>query len=372
MESVGLMDYKNDLINAFRGKTVLITGHTGFKGGWLALWLHSLGANVIGYGLDPSSSPSFFQKTRLSRKITDIRGDILDYKKILDVVTKSSPDFVFHLAAQPLVRASYKNPAYTFNVNFMGTVNVLEAIRVTAHPTICVCITSDKCYENMECDYPYRESDQMGGHDPYSASKGAAEIAIASYRKSFFNPSMSKSTSSLSSVRAGNIIGGGDWAEDRIVPDCIRSLVKSEPIKIRNPLAIRPWQWVLEPLLGYLLLALKMRENQKEYCGAWNFGPSTSNNVTVQTIAEKIICNWGSGSWESPVQNSDNLHEAKYLKLDITKSVSRLGWKPVYSIDDAILKTVEWYKTDYNQVEDMDKFSLCQIEAYLQDAKLKQ
>jgi CDP-glucose 4,6-dehydratase len=303
----------------------------------------------------------------LSGKITDLRGDIRDLNNISEVIRKYHPDFVFHLAAQSLVRASYKNPHDTFNANVMGTVNILEAIRVAGKPIVCVCITSDKCYENKEWDYAYRENDPMGGHDPYSASKGAAELVIASYRKSFFESDRSKPTCALSSSRSGNIIGGGDWAEDRIVPDCLRFLMDGRTIKIRNPAAGRPWQFVLDPLFGYLWLALKMKEHPYEYSGAWNFGPQYTNNVDVQTLTEKIIREWGVGKWESTSKNKNNLHEAGSLKLDIAKTVTRLGWKPVYGIDEAIQKTIEWYKNYYSKSSDMGLFSQQQIAAFMRD-----
>ncbi|WP_321504107.1 CDP-glucose 4,6-dehydratase [uncultured Methanoregula sp.] len=361
------MNYKEKLVRSFNGQTVLITGHTGFKGGWLALWLESLGAKVIGYSLDPPTQPSFFRQTGLSQKITDLRGDVRELAALSKVFRKYRPEFVFHLAAQPLVRASYKTPHDTFEVNVMGTANVLEAIRLSGTPTVCVCITSDKCYENREWDYAYRENDPMGGHDPYSASKGAAEIVIASYRKSYFGGEGSASPYALSSARAGNVIGGGDWAEDRIVPDCVQSLIDGKTIIIRNPSAVRPWQFVLDPLSGYLWLALAMKEHPDEYSGAWNFGPHYSNNVDVGTLTEKIIREWGSGKWEHP-PHTDNLHEAGFLKLDIAKSVTKLGWRPVYGINEAIQKTIAWYKADYTRAEDMYKFSLDQIETYMHDA----
>jgi len=361
------MNYKETLVQFFNERTVLITGHTGFKGGWLALWLESIGANVIGYSQAPPTNPSFFNETGLHNYITDIRGDILDQKNISQVINTHRPDYVFHLAAQPLVRASYRNPHETFNVNIMGTVNILESIRLSQHPTVCVCITSDKCYENKEWDYAYRENDPLGGYDPYSASKGAAEIVIASYRKSFFECRESKRMCALSSARAGNVIGGGDWADDRIVPDCVQSLVNGKSIQIRNPSAIRPWQFVLDPLFGYLWLALKMKVHPEEYSGAWNFGPDYSNAVDVGTLTEKIVHEWGAGTWESNHQ-ANNLHEAGFLKLDIAKSVTKLGWKPVYGIDEAIHKTIEWYKTKDTRAEDMYKFSLGQIESYFHDA----
>lgn len=371
MEAVGLMTIHKKLIDSYQGKTVLITGHTGFKGSWLALWLESLGAKVIGYSLDPPTDPSVFQATGLSDRIIDIRGDILDCNKVFETVKKYRPEFIFHLAAQPLVRHSYKNPLETFNVNVIGTANILESIRLSQYPTTCVCITSDKCYENREWDYAYRENDPLGGHDPYSASKGAAEIVIASYRKSFFTTGKENSFVSLSSARAGNIIGGGDWAEDRIVPDCIRSLIKERPVEIRNPHAIRPWQFVLDPLFGYLLLALKMKEAPEGYAEAWNFGPCHANAIDVQTLTEKVLKEWGSGTWKGMAQNENAPHEASYLKLDIAKSMTRLRWKPVYTIDEAIQKTIGWYMKYYSGKTDMYDFSLKQVKTYMKDAMKK-
>ena len=371
MEAVGLMTVHKKMIDSYQGKTVLITGHTGFKGVWLALWLESFGAKVIGYSLDPPTTPSFFQATGLSGRVIDIRGDILDFNKIFKTVKKHRPEFIFHLAAQPLVRQSYKNPLETFNVNVLGTANILESIRLSQYPTTCVCITSDKCYENREWNYAYRENDPLGGHDPYSASKGAAELVIASYRNSFFNPGKENPLVSLSSARAGNIIGGGDWAEDRIVPDCIRALVKKKPIEIRNPHAIRPWQFVLDPLFGYLWLALKMKEDPEAYADAWNFGPYHANAVDVQTLTEKVLEEWGSGTWKGVSNNETAPHEARYLKLDTAKSISKLGWKPVYDIEKTILKTIVWYKEYYTGKTDMYEFSLKQVKTYIKDARKK-
>jgi len=371
VEAVGLMTVRKKLIDSYQGKTVLITGHTGFKGCWLGLWLESLGAQVIGYSLEPPTDPSVFKVTGLSDRIIDIHGDILDCNKIFETVKKYRPEFIFHLAAQPLVRYSYKHPLETFNVNVIGTANILESVRLSQYPVICVCITSDKCYENREWDYAYREIDPLGGHDPYSASKAASEIVIASYRKSFFYIGKENSLVTLSSARAGNIIGGGDWAEDRIVPDCIRALVKEITVEIRNPHAIRPWQFVLDPLFGYLLLALKMKEKPERYAGAWNFGPYHSNAVDVQTITEKVLEEWGSGTWQGAFQNENASHEANYLKLDISKSNTKLGWKPVYDIDETIRKTIEWYRGYYTGKTDMYDFSLKQIKAYMKDAMKK-
>lgn len=370
METVELMTVQKKLTGAYQGRTVLVTGHTGFKGSWLALWLESLGAKVIGYSLDPPTDPSFFQATGLSDRIVDNRGDILDRVRIFEMIKKYRPEYIFHLAAQPLVRFSYKHPLDTFNVNVIGTAHVLESVRTSQYPVTCVCITSDKCYANRECDYAYREDDPVGGHDPYSASKAAAELVIASYRKSFFSPGKEPHVS-LSSVRAGNIIGGGDWAEDRIVPDCVRALVQGDPVEIRNPGAVRPWQFVLDPLFGYLWLALKMGEEPDKYADAWNFGPDHSNTVDVRTLAEKILREWGSGTWKVPSQNENTPHEAGYLKLDSTKSIVRLGWKPAYGIDEAVMKTIGWYREFYNGNNDMYEFSLQQIRTYMTDVMKK-
>jgi CDP-glucose 4,6-dehydratase len=371
VEVVGLMTVHKKLMDVYQGRTVLITGHTGFKGSWLALWLESIGAKVVGFSLDPPTDPSVFQVTGLSDRIIDIRGNILDSNKVFETVKKYRPEFIFHLAAQPLVRHSYKNHLETFNVNVMGTANILESIRLSGNPTTCVCITSDKCYENREWDYAYRENDPLGGHDPYSASKGAAEIVIASYRKSFFCSDHQHQVVSLSSARAGNIIGGGDWAEDRIVPDCVRALIKNSSIEIRNPHAIRPWQFVLDPLFGYLWLALKMKEDPELYADAWNFGPYHSNAVNVQTLTEKILREWGRGTWKGMSQNENAPHEASYLKLDIAKSMTRLGWKPVYDIDATIQKTIAWYKQFYSRNGEMYTFSLGQIKSYMQESSKK-
>ncbi len=366
LEAVELMTVQKKLINSYHDKTVLLTGHTGFKGGWLALWLESLGAKIIGYSLDPPTDPSFFQATGLSARIIDIRGDILDRVKISEVIEKYHPDYIFHLAAQSLVRFSYKYPLDTFNINIIGTANILESIRLSDYAVTCVCITSDKCYANRECSYAYQENDPLGGHDPYSASKAGAELVIDSYRKSYFSEGK-KTRVSLSSVRAGNIIGGGDWAEDRIVPDCIRALVKGNPVGVRNPHAIRPWQFILDPLFGYLWLASKMREEPDKYADAWNFGPEHLTTLDVQTLTEKIILEWGSGTSKDLSNNKNAPHEAGYLKLDSSKSRVRLGWKPTYAIDDAIQKTIGWYRKYYTGTNNMYEFSLNQVNQFMHD-----
>jgi len=355
--------------NAFwPGRRVFLTGHTGFKGGWLALWLQQLGAEVHGYSLAPPTIPSLFETAQVAKTLaSDVRADIRDYPAFEGALKKANPEIIFHLAAQPLVRASYREPLETLATNVMGTAHLLQAARQVDGLRAIIAITTDKCYENREWVYPYRETDPLGGHDPYSASKGAAELAIASYRKSFLKAGGSGPARALSSARAGNVIGGGDWAEDRIVPDCIRSLVNGKTIRIRNPSAERPWQFVLDPLFGYLLLALAMKKNPKDFSGAWNFGPYHSNNIDVRTLTEKIIREWGAGTWVGTTQDK-KLHEASCLRLDITKSVTRLGWRPVYDINQAIRKTVEWYKTDYTRAEDMYIFSLEQIETFIHDA----
>ena len=355
------MEYFN---NVYKNKTVLVTGHTGFKGSWLSIWLRELGANVIGYALDPYTEKDNFVLAKLENKITDIRGDIRDKEHLEKVFEQYKPDFVFHLAAQPLVRLSYDQPVETYEVNVMGTINVMECIRKTPETRIGIMITTDKCYENKEQIWGYRENEAFGGYDPYSSSKGAAEIAISSWRNSFFNPKdYEKHKKSIASVRAGNVIGGGDWSLDRIIPDCIRALEKGEAIRIRNPKAIRPWEHVLEPLSGYLLLGKKMYEEPSKYCEGWNFGPSLDSIVPVWEIGEKIIKYYGSGELEDK-SKKDELHEAKLLALDITKARFNLGWKPRWNIDKAIEKTVEWYKKYSN--EDIYELCIKQIEVFLQ------
>lgn len=358
-----------DFNNVYKNKTVLVTGHTGFKGSWLSIWLRELGANVIGYALDPYTEKDNFVLTKLENKITDIRGDVRDKEHLEKVFKQYKPDFVFHLAAQPLVRLSYDQPVETYEVNVMGTINVMECIRKTPETKVGIMITTDKCYENKEQIWGYRENEAFGGYDPYSSSKGAAEIAINSWRNSFFNPKdYEKHKKSIASVRAGNVIGGGDWSLDRIIPDCIRALEKDEAISIRNPKAIRPWEHVLEPLSGYLLLGQKMYEEPSKYCEGWNFGPNLDSIVPVWEIGEKIIKYFGSGKLQDNSKEGE-LHEAKLLVLDITKVRFNLGWKPRWDIDKAIEKTVEWYKKYSNE----DVYELCtkQIEEFINNKKNK-
>lgn len=336
--------------NFYRGKRVLITGHTGFKGSWLAIWLHKMGAEVIGIALDPFSEKDNYVLSGIGDKIkADLRADIRDSQLMKDIFQKYQPEIVFHLAAQPLVRLSYEIPVETYEVNVMGTINVLEAIRNTDSVKVAVMITTDKCYENKEQIWGYRENEAMGGYDPYSSSKGAAEIAIASWRRSFFNPSyFNKHGKSVASVRAGNVIGGGDWAKDRIIPDCIRALEQGQDIEIRSPKAVRPWQHVLEPLSGYLLLAMNMWTEPTKYCEGWNFGPRMDAVVDVWTVGRYVINTYGSGNLKD-ISEPNALHEARLLMLDISKAVFELKWEPKMNIEECVTLTVDWYKRYVNE-----------------------
>lgn len=354
-----------DIFNGFyKGKRVLITGHTGFKGSWLAVWLHALGAKVVGVGLDPVTDRDNFVLTGIGKMIdADIRADIRDGERMKQIFAEYQPEIVFHLAAQPLVRLSYDIPVETYQTNVMGTINILEAIRVTDSVKVGVMITTDKCYENKEQLWGYREDEPMGGYDPYSSSKGAAEIAISSWRRSFFNPKdYAKHGKAIASARAGNVIGGGDWALDRIIPDCIRALESNKPIDIRSPRSIRPWQHVLEPLSGYLLLAQKIWDEPTKYCEGWNFGPRTESVADVWTIASGIVQNYGSGELRD-LSDPNALHEAKLLMLDITKAHMRLGWVPRLNLEQTLKLTADWYK----HYKDKNPYMLCleQIKEYL-------
>jgi CDP-glucose 4,6-dehydratase len=351
--------------NFYNGKRVLVTGHTGFKGSWLSIWLHELGAEVIGVALNPTSKRGNYVLSGIGDKITDLRGDIRDGRLMKEICEKYQPEIVFHLAAQPLVRLSYEIPVETYETNVMGTINILEAIKVTDSVKVGVMITTDKCYENKEQIWGYRENEPMGGYDPYSSSKGAAEIAIASWRRSFFNPEeYEKHGKSIASARAGNVIGGGDWAADRIIPDCIRALEANKPIEIRNPKAIRPWQHVLEPLSGYLLLAQKMWEEPTKYCEGWNFGPRIESVATAWEVATKVIENYGKGELRD-ISTPNMLHEANFLMLDVSKAKVRLGWEAEMGIKESIQMAVEWYK---KYIIEENIYSVCveQIIYYMQ------
>jgi len=329
-----------EFLSIYSGKRVMITGHTGFKGSWLAFLLSELGAEVLGYALPPIYEKNHFDMLKLSRLVQHVEGDVRDARKLASTMKAFQPDFVFHLAAQALVRPSYDEPRVTFEINVMGSVNLLEAVRETESVRSLVFITSDKCYENVEWIWGYRENDTLGGRDPYSASKGAAEIAFSAYARSFFN---SRSGLGAASTRAGNVIGGGDWAVDRIIPDCIRSIQSEKTINIRSPHATRPWQHVLEPLSGYLLLGARLYEKPDKYSGAWNFGPPSSQVRTVLEVAEHIVERYGSGSILTD-KNSPKHHEAQLLQLNCDKANQHLGWYPRWDVENTLNMTSDWYK----------------------------
>ena len=345
------------------GKTVLLTGHTGFKGSWLSLWLQSMGAKVIGYSLTPPTKPSLFEVANVAENMTSILGDVRDFSALSVVFEKYQPEIVIHMAAQALVRYSYINPIETYATNVMGTVHVLEAARLTKSVRAIVNVTSDKCYENKEWVWGYRENEPMGGYDPYSNSKGCAELVTAAYRNSYFHPEKYKEHGVvLASGRAGNVIGGGDWAEDRLIPDIMRAITQGNPVNIRNPHAIRPWQHVLEPLSGYLQLAQKLYEEGASYAEGWNFGPGDEDAKPVQWIVEKLTQSWGEGaSWK--LDEGNHPHEAHYLKLDCSKAKARLDWQPRWSLETTLSTIVDWNKK-YQQGVDMKKVSQQQIEDY--------
>lgn len=356
--------------SGYANKTVLITGHTGFKGSWLTLWLSALDAHIVGYSLKPNTQPNIFEACNLEKRITHIIGDIRDEEHLTEVVQKTQPEFVFHLAAQPLVRLSYEDPKYTYETNIMGLVNLLEAVRKTDSVHAVINVTSDKCYENREWIWGYRENDPMGGHDPYSSSKGCSELITSSYRMSFFNANQNVGyNTSLASARAGNVIGGGDWAHDRIIPDCIRALTRKEKISIRNPHAQRPWQHVLEPISGYLWLGLLLRHYGAKYSSSWNFGPKENQAISVSELVNRIIQIWGEGDWFSQKNTHKQLHEASYLKLDISKAYQLLNWFPLYNANEALNETIKWYSFYYQGNGDLYNLSLEQLRGYIGKAK---
>jgi len=342
----------------YQGKKVFLTGHTGFKGSWLSLWLEKLGAEVTGYALPPDTSPSLFEELNLASSLTHVVGDVRDFDALSNAMDSAKPDVVMHLAAQALVQPSYKNPRETYESNVMGTVNLLEAVRSCDSVKTCLIVTSDKCYDNLETDRGYRETDAMGGYDPYSSSKGCSELVTNSWRNSYFNPDDygSKHNVALASGRAGNVIGGGDWAEARIVPDIARAISKAEDVVLRNPAAIRPWQHVMEPLAGYLHVTAKMMTDNVTYASGWNFGPKESRGVTVGELVEHMIDAWGAGSFT--VSNVEQPHEAKLLYLDISKADAQLNWRPKLDPEEAIRLTSDWYKSYYSGCRDDDLIAL--------------
>lgn len=344
--------------NTYQGKRVLVTGHTGFKGSWLVLWLKKMGAQVCGYALAPNATPNLFEATQVAEGIQSVIGDIRDRELLNKTFQDFKPEIVFHLAAQPLVRLSYAEPVLTYETNVIGTLNVLEAARACGSVKAFVNVTTDKCYENKEVARGYREDEPMGGYDMYSSSKGCVEILSSSYRRSFLQE---EGSYALATVRTGNVIGGGDWALDRLIPDCVRSIEAGKEIEIRNPAATRPWQYVLEPLSGYLLLGHLLFTQGKKYAEGFNLGPNSDSVLTVAEVAQQVVKNYGKGSIY--VNKRDHLHEANLLMLDITKAKEVLGWWPTYTATHAIEETIAWYKRFY-QGEPMRSFTLQQIHQY--------
>jgi CDP-glucose 4,6-dehydratase len=352
-----------DLVNPWKGRRVFLTGHTGFKGGWLSLLLSGRGATIRGYALDPASKPSFFTAASVVSVLDDVRGDIRNYEGLKSSMAEFQPEVVFHLAAQPLVRQSYADPLGTYATNVMGTAHTLEAVRETGSVRCVVCITTDKCYENREWVWPYREIDSLGGYDPYSSSKACAEIVSAAYRNSFFPvESKSKQWLGVATARAGNVIGGGDWSDDRLIPDLIRGFQARKPVLIRRPQSIRPWQHVLEPLQGYMRLAEQLLANRTQFASAFNFGPSDEDAWPVERIANKLVTLWGDGaSWQCDVD--PGVHEAHYLRLDSSRARTELGWRPKLEIESALEWTVSWYRA-WHEGGNMLKVTLDQIAKY--------
>lgn len=347
--------------DCYKGKTVLVTGHTGFKGSWLSIWLTMMGANVVGYSLDPYSDKGNFMASHLDKRLfADVRGDTRNYAKLNETIAKYQPEIIFHLAAQALVRTAYEHPKETYETNLMGSLNILEAVRHNDCVKTVVMITSDKCYENVEQIWGYKETDRMGGYDPYSSSKGCTELMIASYRNSYFNPKdYAKHGKAIASVRAGNVIGGGDWSDNRLIPDCIRFIEAEKDIEIRNPVATRPWEHVLEPLSGYLKVGQKLMEEPVKYATAFNFGPHISANKTVLEVVRHLVDYYGKGK---VVDASDlnAVHENTLLNLDVTKAYVMLQWEAKWGLKDAVEKTVDWYKEALH-TPDMYDFCVKQI-----------
>lgn len=347
----------------WRDKTVFITGHTGFKGGWLALWLQKLGARVVGYALAPPAAPNLFEAARVAEGMASLTGDIRDFSGLQKAMDERQPEIVFHLAAQSLVRCSYLQPLETYATNVLGTAHLLEAVRSVGSVRAVVVVTSDKCYENREWLWGYRENEAMGGYDPYSSSKGCAELVTAAYRRSFFNPARyAEHGVAIASARAGNVIGGGDWAVDRLIPDVMRAFQAGQPALIRCPEAVRPWQHVLEPVSGYLVLARKLYEEGSAYAEGWNFGPVETDACTVRWLVEQLVALWGNGvAWASDGERHP--HEAHCLKLDCAKARARLGWTPRWSLDQALAETVAWHQA-HRTGADMQVFTQAQIEQF--------
>lgn len=354
--------------NFWKGKRVLLTGHTGFKGSWMSIWLKEMGAELTGFALTPPTSPSLFEDAAVADGMNSLIGDVRDLDALKKAFADTKPEIVIHMAAQPLVRESYSFPVETYAINVMGTVHVLEAVRQTAGVRSVVIVTTDKCYENKEWVWGYREDEPMGGYDPYSNSKGCAELVTSSYRRSYFNPSKYESHKvAVASVRAGNVIGGGDWADDRLIPDIMRAVMAGHPVNIRSPYATRPWQHVLEPVGAYLLLAERLYNDGAIYAEGWNIGPRSEDARNVEHIVKTICENWGDGA-TFQIDSNPQPHEAGYLKLDISKVISRLGWQPVWPLPVTLEKTVAWYKS-YSKGEDARDICLSQLNQYIVDTR---
>src|SRR5947207_5411167 len=347
----------------WKGRQVFLTGHTGFKGSWLSLWLEALGANVTGYALDPPTPPNLVEQAQVSRSLHSICADIRDFSRLKSAIDQCRPEVIVHMAAQSVVRRGYEDPIETYSSNVMGTVNLLEAVRQLRQPCVVVNVTSDKCYENREWVWGYRENEPMGGRDPYSNSKGCAELVTSAYRQSFFAPESAGSHHvALASARAGNAIGGGDWTSDQLIPDLIRSFLAGQPCPIRNPSAIRPWQFVLEPLRGYLTLAERLAENARTFATAWNFGPAETDAQPVSWIAYRLVEMWGNpAAWSR--DSSAHPKEANFLKLDTSRARTCLGWHPVLPLDPALAWIVEWWRV-FQTGGDLRRFTCSQIALY--------
>lgn len=360
----------DSVLGLYKGKRVLITGHTGFKGSWLTIWLNKIGAVVAGYALPAYTPKDNYPISRVENFVQSYEGDIRDLRELEKVFLDFKPEIVFHLAAQTRVIDGYNDPKYTYDVNVGGTVNVLECCRKFEFVKTILVVTSDKCYENREWIWPYRENDKIGGYDPYSASKGAAELVCSSYRDSFFNPSQYETHGRcLSTARAGNVIGGGDWTPNQLVPDCIRAIEDGKKVQIRNPHSTRPWQFVLEPLWGYLRLAAAMNIEPTEFSGAWNFGPRIESVVPVQKVVDLVIRNYGEGEWEYRDANNGN-HEAGLLALDYSKAFFKLGWQPTLTLEESVKLAVDWY-THY-MLDKFDMLKFCSEQIGLFESRIEQ
>jgi CDP-glucose 4,6-dehydratase len=363
---MGLRMSGDSFTRFYKGKRVLVTGHTGFKGGWLTAWLKLLGADIIGFALPPDTEPNLFSAAGIAGSMTSLFGDVTDLSAVSSVFEHYNPQIVIHAAAQAIVRRSYRQPVQTYATNIMGTVHVLDAARQTPSVRSVVIVTSDKCYENRERSAGYREDDAMGGADPYSSSKGAAELVTAAYRRSFFGHN---GRAAVASARAGNVIGGGDWCEDRLVPDIVRGIVSGSPIIIRRPDSIRPWQHVLEPVGGYLLLGQQLFDGGFAYADAWNFGPPEGDAIPVVELAQRVISTWGKGILKIE-SDSAAPHEAQFLRLNCDKARRQLGWHPALNLDQTIAWTIEWYRRFYDDCSSPESTTKRQIEDYMRAANL--